>query len=401
MTQAQNVLEKTPLFEVHKRLGAKLIEFGGWLMPVQYSSIIEEHKAVRNAAGLFDLSHMGEIEVSGRQALEFLQYATTNDVSKLEVGQAHYTFMLYPDGGIVDDLIVYRQADRYLLVVNASNAQKDLLWLQETQTLKGSDISIRDRSWATALISIQGPKALEILKPHVDVNLDEIAYYHFAQGKTNGVAGIIARTGYTGEDGFELFIPRAQAEKIWDLLMEAGKDHGLKPVGLGARDTLRLEAKMALYGNDIDASTNPLDAGLGWAVKLDKPMDFCGKRSLLPVKQNGPKRKLVGFEVKDKGIARHGYPVAKDGQMVGKVTSGAPSPTLGKNIGLAYVPIDASAIGTELEVIIRDKTFKIEIIKTPFYTRPGKAKKAPAAATKEAPAKEAKETKEPKEKKEK
>jgi aminomethyltransferase len=401
MTQAQTVLEKTPLFEVHKRLGAKLIEFGGWLMPVQYSSIIEEHKAVRNAAGLFDLSHMGEIEVSGRQTLEFLQYATTNDVSKLEVGQAHYTFMLYPDGGIVDDLIVYRQPDRYLLVVNASNAQKDLLWLQETQTLKGSDISIRDRSWATALISIQGPKALEILKPHVDVDLDEIAYYHFAQGKVNGVAGIIARTGYTGEDGFELLVPRAQAEKTWDLLMDAGKDHGLVPVGLGARDTLRLEAKMALYGNDIDASTNPLDAGLGWAVKLDKPMDFCGKKVLLPIKQNGPKRKLVGFEVKDRAIARHGYPVAKDGQMVGKVTSGAPSPTLGKNIGLAYVPIDSSAVGTELEVIIRDKSFKIEVVKTPFYTRPGKAKKAPAAkeAPASAPAKEPKEAKESKKEK--
>ena len=393
MTQAQNVLEKTPLVEVHKRLGAKLIEFGGWLMPVQYSSIIEEHKAVRNAAGLFDLSHMGEIEVSGPQALEFLQYATTNDVSKLEVGQAHYTFMLYPDGGIVDDLIIYRQADRYLLVVNASNAQKDLLWLQETHTLKGSDISVRDRSWATALISIQGPKALEILKPHVDVDLDEIAYYHFTQGKVNGVAGLIARTGYTGEDGFELFVLRAQAEKTWDLLMEAGKDQGLVPVGLGARDTLRLEAKMALYGNDIDGSTNPLDAGLGWAVKLDKPMDFCGKRALLPVKQNGPKRKLVGFEVKDRGIARHGYPVAKDGQMVGKVTSGAPSPTLGKNIGLAYVPIESSAIGTELEVIIRDKAFKIEVVKTPFYTRPGKAKKAPAAKEAAAPAKEPKEAK--------
>lgn len=400
MTQAQTALEKTPLFEVHKKLGAKLIEFGGWLMPVQYSGIIEEHKAVRNAAGLFDLSHMGEIEVRGRQAVEFLQYATTNDVSKLEVGQAHYTFMLYPDGGIVDDLIIYREADRYLLVVNASNAQKDMLWLQETQTLKGSDISVRDRSWATALISIQGPKALEILKPHVDVELDEITYYHFAQGKVGDTVGIIARTGYTGEDGFELFVPRATAEKTWNLLMDAGKDDGLVPVGLGARDTLRLEAKMALYGNDIDASTNPLDAGLGWAVKLDKPVDFCGKRSLLAVKQSGPKRKLVGFEVRDRGIARHGYPVAKEGQMVGKVTSGAPSPTLGKNIGLAYVPVDSSATGAELEVIIRDKTFKIEIVKTPFYTRPGKLKKAPVAkdsASKESAKETIKEAKESKE----
>lgn len=386
MTQAQNTLEKTPLFEVHNQLKAKLIEFGGWLMPVQYSGIIEEHRAVRNAAGLFDLSHMGEIEVSGHQALEFLQYVTTNDVSKLEVGQAHYTFMLYPDGGIVDDLIVYRQSDRYLLVVNASNIQKDVLWLKETQTLKGFDLSIRDRSWATALISIQGPKSVEILKPHVDLNLDEIDYYHFGQGKVGDTTAVIARTGYTGEDGFELFVPRKEAAKVWNLLMDAGKDHGLMPVGLGARDTLRLEAKMALYGNDIDAGTNPLDAGLTWAVKFDKG-DFCGKRALLPVKQAGPKRKLVGFEVKDKAIARHGYPVAKGDQMVGKVTSGAPSPTLGKNIGLAYVPVDSSAIGTKLEVIIRDKKVAIEVVKTPFYTRPGKAKKAPAKETKEKEAK--------------
>lgn len=377
MTQAQNTLNKTPLFETHKSLNAKMIDFGGWFMPVQYSGIIEEHKAVRNAAGLFDLSHMGEIEVSGHQALEFLQYVTTNDVSKLAEWQAHYTFMLYPDGGIVDDLIVYRQPDKYLLVVNASNAQKDLLWLKETQTLKGFDLTIRDRSWATALISIQGPKSVEILKPHVNINLDEIDYYHFGQGQVGDAPGLIARTGYTGEDGFEIFVNRVYAEKVWNLLMGAGKDQGLLPIGLGARDTLRLEAKMALYGNDIDASTNPLDAGLAWAVKMEKG-DFCGKRFLQTVKQAGPKRKLVGFEVKDKAIARHGYPVAKGAKMVGKVTSGAPSPTLGKNIGLAYVPVDSSAIGTKLEVIIRDRKVEIEVVKTPFYTRPGKVKKTAA-----------------------
>ncbi len=377
MTQAQSTLNKTPLVEIHKQLNAKMIDFGGWLMPVQYSGIIDEHKAVRNAAGLFDLSHMGEIEVSGHQALQFLQYVTTNDVSKLAEWQAHYTFMLYPDAGIVDDLIIYRQPDKYLLVVNASNIQKDLLWLKETQTLKGFDLTIRDRSWATALISIQGPKALEILKPHVDIDLEGIDYYHFGQGQVGDAPGLIARTGYTGEDGFEIFVNKVYAEKVWNLLMAAGKDQGLQPIGLGARDTLRLEAKMALYGNDIDASTNPLDAGLAWAVKFDKG-DFCGKHSLLPVKKNGPKRKLVGFEVKDKAIARHGYLVASGAEMVGKVTSGAPSPTLGKNIGLAYVPVDSSAIGTKLEVIIRDKKVEIEVVKTPFYTRPGKAKKAPA-----------------------
>jgi aminomethyltransferase len=367
-------LRKTPLYEAHRRLNAKLIEFGGWLMPVQYSGIIEEHRAVRTAAGLFDLSHMGEFEVRGLKALDFLQYVTTNDASKLAVGQAHYTFMLYPDGGIVDDLIIYRQADdRYLLVVNASNIEKDLHWLQETQLLKGFDVAIRDQSFATALISIQGPRSVEILQPQVDIKLDEIAYYHCAQGKVGEAPATIARTGYTGEDGFELFFNRVYAEKIWDLLLNAGKEQGLLPVGLGARDTLRLEAKMALYGNDIDATTNPLEAGLGWAVKMDKG-NFCGKTSLLKVKEKGPKRKLVGFEMLDKAIARHGYAVVKDGKTVGQVTSGAPSPTLGKNIGLAYVPVESSAVGSPLQIMVRDKAAEAKVVKTPFYVRPDKKK---------------------------
>lgn len=367
-------LRKTPLYEVHRRLNAKLIEFGGWLMPVQYSGIIEEHRAVRTAAGLFDLSHMGEFEVRGLKALDFLQYVTTNDVSKLAIGQAHYTFMLYPDGGIVDDLIVYRQADdRYLLVVNASNIEKDLRWLQETQLLKGFDAVIRDQSFSTALISIQGPRSAEILQPQLDIKLDEIAYYHCAQGKVGEAPVTIARTGYTGEDGFELFFNRVYAEKIWDLLLNAGKDQGLLPVGLGARDTLRLEAKMALYGNDIDATTNPLEAGLGWAVKMDKG-NFCGKANLLKVKERGPKRKLVGFEMQDKAIARHGYAVVKDGKTVGQVTSGAPSPTLGKNIGLAYVPVESSTVGSPLQIMIREKAADAKIVKTPFYVRPDKKK---------------------------
>ncbi len=370
----KDFLRKTPLNEVHQRLGARLIEFGGWLMPVQYSGIIEEHRAVRSAAGLFDLSHMGEIEVSGRQALEFLQYATSNDVSKLEIGQAHYTFLLYPDGGIVDDLIVYRQADKYLLVVNASNIQKDYIWLQETETLKGFDVTIRDRSYQTALISIQGPRSVEILQPLVDLRLDEIAYYHCANGQVGEAPALIARTGYTGEDGFELFLNRVYAEKVWNLLYEAGQPQGLVPVGLGARDTLRLEAKMCLYGNDIDGATNPLEAGLGWAVKFDKA-DFCGKRNLESLKERGLRRKLVGFEMADKAIARHGYPVVQDGQTVGKVTSGAPSPTLGKNIGLAYVPLELSAVGSPLEIVIREKAYPATVVKTPFYVRPDKQKK--------------------------
>jgi aminomethyltransferase len=374
MSNQNTELKKTPLAEVHARMGAKMIEFGGWLMPVQYSSIIEEHNAVRTAAGLFDLSHMGEIEISGYQAIELLQYATTNDVSKLQEWQAHYTFLCYPDAGIADDLIVYKMPqNKYLLVVNASNAEKDYDWLHETRMLKGYDCTLRDSSFSTALISLQGPRSVEILQPLVKNDLSELKYYYCTQGQLDGVPVTIARTGYTGEDGFELFFNRNQAEKIWNLLLEAGKDKGIKPVGLGARDTLRLEAKMALYGNDIDAATNPLEAGLGWAVKFDKGQ-FCGKDALLRIKEAGPKRKLVGFEMKDRSIARHGYPVAINGQTSGIVTSGAPSPTLGKNIGLAYVPVENSAVGTPIQVIIRNKPADAEIIKTPFYVRPDKRK---------------------------
>ncbi len=373
MSQANSELLKTPLYDTHVKYGARTIGFGGWLMPVQYSGIIEEHQAVRTAAGLFDLSHMGEIEVSGYQALDFLQYVTTNDVSKLEVGQAHYTFFCYPDGGIADDLIIYRLPDKYLLVVNASNIDKDYDWLLESLVIKNPDCRLKNASYNTALLALQGPKAIEIVQPLVNTNLDEIKYYHCGQGEINGVKVMLARTGYTGEDGFELFFPRQHADKMWDLLMSAGKDKGLLPVGLGARDTLRLEAKMALYGNDIDASTNPLDAGLGWAVKLDKG-DFTGKAAIAKVKAAGPKRKLVGFEMKDRAIARHGYEVAINGEVVGKVTSGAPSPTLGKNIGLAYVPTAHSTIGTSLQIIIRNKPTEAVIVKTPFYTRPDKQK---------------------------
>ncbi len=371
---SNSTLRKTPLFATHQRLNARLIEFGGWLMPVHYSSIIEEHRAVRKAAGLFDLSHMSEIEISGPKALEFLQYVTTNDVSKLEVWQAHYTFMLYPDLGIVDDLIIYRQPDKYLLVGNASNIEKDFRWLEESQTISGFDAFIRNRSDATALISIQGPLAAEILQTLVDIQLSDIAYYHCAQGKLGDIGMLIARTGYTGEDGFELFFPKAYAAKVWEQLEEAGQPKGLLPIGLGARDTLRLEAKMALYGNDIDATTNPIEAGLGWAVKFDKG-DFCGRSNLLKIKEKGPKRKLVGFEMLDKPIARHGYAVVQDDKTIGKVTSGAPSPTLGKNIGLAYVPAAMSAIDTPLQIKIRDKVEDAKVVKTPFYTRADKQKK--------------------------
>ncbi len=374
MADASAALKKTPLYDVHKRYGAKIIEFGGWWMPVQYSSIIEEHRAVRTAAGLFDLSHMGEFEVSGAQALSFLQFATTNDVSKLEVGQAQYNVMCYPDGGIVDDLIIYRLPDKYLVVVNASNIEKDLNWLYESRIISGADFVLKNVSYATALISLQGPKALEILQPLVDIDLSKIAYYSCAEGSVDGVPAVIARTGYTGEDGFELFFNRAKAEALWDKLMEAGKPYGTLPIGLGARDTLRLEAKMALYGNDIDSTVNPLEAGLGWVVKFDKG-NFTGKGALLKQKSQGLKRKLVGFEMTGRGIARHGYNVVKEGKPIGKVTSGAPSPSLNKNIGLALVPVAESEIGSKLEIEIRDQPVEAVVVKTPFYVRPDKQKK--------------------------
>ncbi len=359
---------KTPLYDTHIRLGAKVIEFGGWLMPVQYSGIIEEHKAVRTAAGLFDLSHMGEFEVKGYQTEEFLQYATSNDVTKLAEGQAQYNLMLYPDGGIVDDLIIYHRSDKYLLVVNAANIDEDLDWLNETRMIKGSEAVLRNVSYATALLSVQGPKSLEILQPLTDINLSEIAYYHCAEGQINEVKVLFARTGYTGEDGFELFFPRTKAVEMWELLMEAGKGKGMLPVGLGARDTLRLEAKMALYGNDIDGTINPLEAGLSWVVKFDKG-NFTGRDILLAKKKKGVTRNLVGFEMTGRGIARHGYPVAKDGKTIGTVTSGAPSPTLGKNIGLALVPPENSEIGSKFDIMIRDQPVEAVVVKTPFYTR--------------------------------
>lgn len=365
--------KRTPLYQVHVALGARMTEFGGWLMPLQYTSIIEEHRAVRSCAGLFDLSHMGEIEISGPHALDLVQWVTTNDANNLEVGQAQYSLLCKPDGGIVDDLLVYRLTDRYLLVVNAANAGKDFAWINSHRTLRRDwQVQVVDRTDSTALIAVQGPRAQEILQPLTDVSLGGLGYYRSTVGTlAEHERVLISRTGYTGEDGFELFLPADGAESLWHAIMEGGKEVGLVPVGLGARDTLRLEACMALYGNDIDETTNPLEAGLGRWVKFEKG-DFVGRDALVRVQQEGPKRRLVGFRMVDPGIARHGYEIFAAGAKVGYVTSGSYSPTLNANIGLGYVPVELSAPGSRIDIHIRGRMAAAEVVPTPFYKRPRK-----------------------------
>ena len=363
MEQTSGPLKKTPLNEVEKELGGKMVDFGGWELPVQFTGILEEHEAVRTRAGIFDVSHMGEVTVRGPQALELLQKSTCNDVSKLEDGRAHYNGLLYPTAGFVDDILIYRNsAHDYFVVVNASNTDKDYEWFAETA--KGMDVEVKNVSADYAQLAIQGPEAQKALQPVADIDLTPIKYYRFAHGKVFGAPAIISRTGYTGEDGFEVYVSPEVAPNIMRKLVEAG----VKPCGLGARDTLRLEAKMALYGNDIDHSTTPLEADLGWIVKLDKG-DFMGRDVLEREKSEGPRRKLVGFEMVDRGIARHGYPVVDGSEEVGVVTSGTHSPTLKKAIGLAYLPLDKSAQGSEFSVLIRGKETRARVVPTPFYKR--------------------------------
>ncbi|HTC85138.1 MAG TPA: glycine cleavage system aminomethyltransferase GcvT [Candidatus Acidoferrum sp.] len=359
----------TPLADRHAALGAKVIEFSGWLMPLQYSGILDEHRAVRERAGLFDLSHMGELFVEGREADTALAYALVSDPPSLAVGRAHYSMICLPDGGIVDDLIVYRLGpERFLVVANAGNAQvvSDAL----AERLEGFRAILDDRSLATALCAVQGPRSREILEPLTDVDLASLRYYAMAEGTVAGIPALVARTGYTGEDGFEVFVDTARAGELWDALMAAGTPHGMIPVGLGARDTLRLEAGMPLYGNDLDLSTNPYEANLGRVVKLGKTGDFVGRTALEAVAAAGPKRLLVGLIVRGRGIARHGYPVLDGERVTGAVTSGTQSPTLGVPIAMAYVaPADASA-GTMLAVEIREQPVAAEVVPLPFYRRP-------------------------------
>lgn len=360
-------LKRTPLFPVYGKYGAKTIDFGGWDLPVQFSGIQKEHEAVRTQAGLFDVSHMGEFRVTGRDSLAFLQNLLTNDASKLEINQAQYTLMCYPDGGVVDDLLVYKLADdHYMLVVNASNIDKDYDWLQKH--IEG-DVALDNISQETALIALQGPMSVTILKKLTDAPLEELRSFRFLQGVLVGnVMALVSRTGYTGEDGFELYLHHELAVQLWERLLEAGGDHGLLPTGLGARDTLRFEARLPLYGQELSADITPIEAGLGMFVKLDKGA-FIGRDVLEDQKRNGAPRKLVGIEMVDRGIPRSHYPVLVDGKQIGEVTTGTQSPTYKTNVGLALIDAAFAQLDTEVWVEIRGKELKAKVVKTPFHSR--------------------------------
>ncbi len=364
--------KRTPLSERHEELGGRMVEFAGWYMPVQFTGIIDEHNTVRHKAGLFDLGHMGQVDVRGDDALSFLQYITTNDVSKLEPGEAQYSMLLLPTGCPIDDIIVYRRpdGDGYFVVVNASNAERDIAWMQEQRKNRAElDVSVEDVSGVTGMIAIQGPLAEQILQRITDADLTDVEYFSAKETTVNQVPCMVARTGYTGEDGFEIYCPIEQVLGIWNKLLEVGEEDGIKPIGLGARDTLRLEAKMALYGNELSESITPLEVGLSWAVKLDKG-DFIGRDALVKQKEEGVTRRLVGFKMVARGgVPRAHFDVQVDGKNVGFVTSGTSSPTLGENIGLALIDKSYAGVGKPLQIMIRGKAVEAEQIRTPFYKR--------------------------------
>jgi aminomethyltransferase len=340
-----------------------MVPFGGWEMPVQYTGIIEEHRTVRSRLGLFDVSHMGEFELDGRGALEAVQRLTTNDAAALEVGQLQYSLLCDPDGGIVDDATVYRLgAEHFMITVNASNIDKDWAWVTE----QSPGARWRDVSAATGLIAVQGPRAEALVGRLADGDVSAIGYFRFARGGVAGVRTLISRSGYTGEDGFELYVPWEETPRLWTALLQAGAPDGVAPIGLGARDTLRLEMRYTLYGNDIDRTTNPLEAGLGWAVKPAKG-EFIGRDAIERVRAGGPRRRLVGIEMADRSIARHGYPVVKDGRVLGVVTSGSYGPSVDRSIALVYVETAHAAVGTELGVEIRGQARPARVVRTPFY----------------------------------
>jgi len=363
-------LRRTPLHDLHVELGARMVPFAGYEMPVQYRSIIEEHRAVRSAVGIFDLSHMGEIEITGEEAVAFLRRALVSDPGALDVGQAQYSMACQDDGGVIDDLIVYRlEEGRYWIVCNASNRTAVVEHLGALLERGDFGAALDDRSDRTALVAPQGPRAAEVLAGLTDLDLDAIGNYRAASGTVAGIDCLVARTGYTGEDGFELFCAARDARRVWEAVAEAGAAHGAQPCGLGARDTLRLEAGMPLYGNELSRETNPFEVNLGRVVKLDKG-DFVGRAALQAIQQAGPKRKLIGLRMIDNAIPRAGYAVLAEGRPAGHVTSGTLSPTLGEKIAMALVPAELAGIGNAFEVVVRDRPYRAEQVKLPFYRRP-------------------------------
>jgi len=363
---AASASKRTPLYSVHRLLGARMVDFGGWEMPVQYSGIIDEHHAVRRAVGLFDVSHMGEIEIRGPEAFQLTDFVSTNAVARLKIGQAQYSGLLHEHGGFVDDVLVHKVAeDHYFLCVNASNQEKDF---EHIAGVNRWAATVEFASERYAQLAVQGPRALATLQKLTPVDLAAIRYYHFQDGEVAETPGRIARTGYTGEDGFEIYIPPEEAPRIWSEALGAGQEFGIKPCGLGARNTLRLEAKMALYGHEIHASITPWEADLAWIVKMEKG-EFLGRPALAELAQRGVRRKLMGFEMRGRGIARDGYEVFLDGSPAGWVTSGGPSPTLNKNIGLCYLPVETAGIGRKIEILIRGQMVEAVTVATPFYRR--------------------------------
>jgi aminomethyltransferase len=357
-------VKKTALYETYVALGATMIDFVGWRMPLYYSSIIEEHNTVRASVGLFGVEHMGQIEIRGRDDYAFLQHVMSFDISRIALNEAHYSLLCYDDGTTVDDVFVYRLPKHYLVVGNAANTDKDMRWL--LYHARDYDVVVRNISNDLCLLSLQGPKAEEVLQRLTDVELGRLEYHCCIEDQVIGLPAVISRTGYTGEDGFELFFSVDQASKIWHALMDAGAGYGIRPIGLGARDTLRFEAGMPLYGHEIDSTKNPYEARLGWAVNLEKVF-FIGKESLLKIRMEGIKRRLVGFEIKKGGIPRHGFQVFINGHEAGYVTSGMYAPTLRMKLGLGYVPREHAVLGKELEIEIRGRMTSAKIVETPFY----------------------------------
>lgn len=358
-------LLSTPFHDLHLKAGASMVDFGGWHMPVRYVGDKKEHLAVREKVGLFDVSHMGEIEIKGKGSLELLQYLTCNDVSQLQDGQIHYNVLMSPKGGFLDDLLIYRRAtEDYFVVVNASHQEKDFEWITKQNEPFGAEVHFASHDYAQ--LAVQGPKAVDVLEKITEIPVRTMKYYWFTEGECLGVPAIISRTGYTGSDGYEIYFAPEHAEKIWNEILAVGEPHGILPCGLGARDSLRLEGKMLLCGTDVNDQITPLEAGLSWIVKLEKG-DFVGREILQRQKEEGVSKKLIGFEMLEKGIPRHDYPIIKENQEVGIVTSGTLSITFNKAIGLGYVPPQFAKIGSQFEVQIRQRRALAQVVKTPFY----------------------------------